>query len=126
MIVIIKNNIFFSVIFGAGSKYTHGEDSLFLRDALRKNLKIYTYPVSFASQDNTSSTWFTGHDEKYFFDKGAVLTALFPYFKHAAALYLALKFSVRCRKNFVWIYKSIRNGMAAYKNSMDYKAWKAS
>lgn len=38
-----KNNIWFNVNFGTGSIYGSGEESLMLREANKKGLKIYEY-----------------------------------------------------------------------------------
>lgn len=40
-----KRNIYFSLLFGGGAKYSAGEDSMFIADCLRKGLKIYTHPA---------------------------------------------------------------------------------
>ena len=43
-----KAGLSFSTLYGGGAKYSSGEDSLFLRDAFRKNLKIYASPIVIA------------------------------------------------------------------------------
>lgn len=53
---IIKNNINFTLLFGGGSRYGSGEDSLFLRESLKKGLKIYTHPYKIANVKQQSST----------------------------------------------------------------------
>ncbi|MFR6424678.1 MAG: hypothetical protein ACLUNO_03155 [Oscillospiraceae bacterium] len=37
-----RANIWFSTIFGGGTNYAHGEDTLFLCDAFRRGLRVYT------------------------------------------------------------------------------------
>ncbi len=66
------NGIFFNTNFGGGTSHSSGEDSLFLRDCLRKGLKIIAVPITIAKLQDVgrSSTWFCGFTEKYFFDKG--------------------------------------------------------
>ena len=59
-------------MFGPGGIYSHGEDTLFIVDSLKKGLKVYGVNVLIGSASNSSSTWFNGYDEKYFFDKGAL------------------------------------------------------
>ncbi|KNE18791.1 glycosyltransferase family 2 protein [Virgibacillus pantothenticus] len=73
---IIKNNIFFSLLFGGGARYGSGEDSLFIRDAFKKGLKIYSSTDIIADIKENQSTWFTGYNEDYFFDRGALFQAL--------------------------------------------------
>ena len=71
-----KANLFFSVLFGGGCPYSSGEDTLFLYTALKKGLKIYTYPKRIATVTQTTSSWFEGYTDKYFRDKGALYYAL--------------------------------------------------
>lgn len=66
------NGIFFNTMFGGGCKYSCGEDSLFLRECLKKGLKIYGVPDAIASIEDGNSTWFVGYNDKYFFDKGVL------------------------------------------------------
>lgn len=78
---IINNGILFSTAFGGGAVYSSGEDSLFLMDAYRKKLNIYTYPKSILKLVESKSTWFQGYNEKYFYDKGKFIQAAFPKLK---------------------------------------------
>ena len=71
-----NNNIKFNTLFGSGAKYTSGEDTLFLVDALKKNLKIYSSTENIGTVYHEKSTWFNGYTQKYFFDKGALFTAI--------------------------------------------------
>ena len=66
----------FNTVFGAGSKYTSGEDTLFLVQSLKYKLKIYSSTKNIGIVENNTSTWFSGYNEKYFFDKGALYTAI--------------------------------------------------
>jgi glycosyltransferase involved in cell wall biosynthesis len=69
-------NIKFNVLFGGGAKYSSGEDTLFLVDALKDNLKIYLSTKNIGIVNHETSTWFKGYTEKYFYDKGALFTAI--------------------------------------------------
>ena len=71
-----KANIKFNTLFGAGAKYTNGEDSLFLVDALKNKLKIYSSTQNIGCVYQKKSTWFNGYNEKFFYDKGALFTAI--------------------------------------------------
>ena len=72
-----RAGIRFSLNFGGGAPYSAGEDTLFISEMVKKGLRIYTSPTVIAEVDQTSSTWFTGYNHKYFYDKGAVFRALF-------------------------------------------------
>lgn len=74
---IIKNNITFSLLFGGGAKYSNGEDSLFLKDCLKKGLKVYCVPVSIGRETERESTWFQGYNHKFFYDRGVLYSHLY-------------------------------------------------
>ncbi|TYQ15975.1 UNVERIFIED_CONTAM: glycosyl transferase family 2 [Acetivibrio alkalicellulosi] len=67
-----RSNIYFSLLFGGGARYSCGEDSLFLNDCLKKGLKIYSSPLIIGTVTHDQSTWFEGYTQKYFFDKGVL------------------------------------------------------
>lgn len=124
---IIRANIWFSLLFGGGSRYSSGEDSLFLRDALRKKIKIFTYPATIGTVDQTTSTWFVGYNEKYFFDKGAVLQAMFPILKNALAkFYFPLRLKTMTNLSAKEMRSCIAAGIKAYTQGINYEEWKAS
>lgn len=70
------SGVMFHTMFGGGSRYSCGEDTLFLRDCLRKGLRVYGIPASIAQIDDSSSTWFQGYSDKYFQDKGVLYRVL--------------------------------------------------
>lgn len=70
-------NITFSLLFGGGARYSNGEDSLFLRDCLRKGLRVYRVPETIGSETERESTWFQGYHEKFFFDRGVLYHHLY-------------------------------------------------
>lgn len=108
-----KNPVFFSEMYGGGTVYGAGEDTLFLRECLKKRMKIYTYPYCLATVNQDTSTWFKGYNEKYFYDKGALLAAAFPIAKYFMALYFMFSFrkltSLSCYQVFRYMYSGIRN-----------------
>lgn len=93
---IIKNNLYFSLLFGGGAKYGSGEDSLFLWSALNKKLKIYVVNDVIADVYNFESSWFEGYNKKFFKDKGALYKALSPKFNWL----LSLRFLIQNRSKF--------------------------
>lgn len=70
------SGVTFHTMFGGGCEYSCGEDTLFLRECLRKGLKLYGVPASLAQIRDGNSTWFQGYTDKYFFDKGVLYYAL--------------------------------------------------
>lgn len=92
-----KYGIFFNVYFGGGSKYSAGEDTLFILECLKKGLKIIAVPDYIATLvENRSSSWFKGYTDKFFMDRGA----LFACISKKWAKLLALQFCIRHRKRF--------------------------
>ena len=74
-----RAGIRFSLEFGGGARYGSGEDTIFLRDCLDKGLKLYAVPYALAEIDQEApSSWFTGYNEKFFRDKGALYACLHP------------------------------------------------
>lgn len=91
---VMDAGIRFSEKFGGGCIYSSGEDSLFLKSCFDKGLKIYSHDCVLGTCSKDSSSWFTGCDEKYFYDKGALMFYLFPKMKY----FMTLRFAVRSKK----------------------------
>lgn len=91
-----EKNIYYSLLFGGGAKYSSGEDSLFIADCLRNGMKIYGCPKRIGHVTFDSSSWYVGYTEKYFKDKG-----LFFYFlsKRFSPL-LCLQYCIRKKDLF--------------------------
>ena len=68
----IKNKFNFDNKLGAGTGNGAGEETKFLWDCYGKGLKIYYYPVKILKLREKQSTWFTGYDEAYFYNRGKV------------------------------------------------------
>ena len=90
------SGVMFNTMFGGGCCYSCGEDTLFLRECLRKGLKIIAVPATLAAIRDGESTWFTGYTDKYFFDKGVLYYALD---KHLCKLHV-LFHCTRYRKKY--------------------------
>ncbi len=86
------NGISFNLNFGGGTTHLSGEDTLFLRECLKKGLNVIAVPYSLAKlNDERDSTWFKGYTEKYFFDKGVLLKFAHPVLALPFAYYLAYR-----------------------------------
>lgn len=116
---ILKKNIFFTLLFGGGAKYSAGEDSLFLADCIRKGLKVYESDVTIGSVSHEESTWFMGYTDKYFLDKGAFYAC----FSKRIPYLWCLQFAVRRRnlysseKPFLEACHLMRQGIRQFKES---------
>lgn len=119
---VLASNIWFNAIFGSGGIYNCGEDSMFLKDMLNKGFRIYKSNIQIATVDMSESTWFDGYNEKYFYNKGALVAAIYPNLWHLAILVLSLKNSVRklgdinkAKELFLWY----RAGALDYKRRVE-------
>lgn len=121
---LLRYNMVFSQLFGGGTRYCAGEDNLFLREALKKNLKVYSHPFSIASINHGESTWFKGFNEKYFFDKGAWLENAFPFLKHLLVWYFVFKFYKKTELNIIDVFKLHYAGMRAFRKGANYDEYK--
>ena len=89
---LIENNITFNQCFGGGCEFSSGEDTLFLKACFDHGLKVYSYSYNLGACCKDTSTWFVGHNEKYFYDKGVLVRKLFPKSAYLMALYFAIRF----------------------------------
>ncbi len=86
-----EKNLYFSLLFGGGAKYSSGEDSLFIMDCVKSGLKVYAAPVKIGHVVFETSSWFSGYTEKYFKDKGL----FFYYLSHRFYKLLCLQYCIR-------------------------------
>lgn len=121
---IMRKNVWFSLLFGGGTEYSAGEDSLFLRDIMKKGLKIYAFPEKIADVENLNSTWFAGHSDKFLFDHGAWLSASFPVLKYLGLFFYMFKFRHTSKLSYIKILGLMISGMKSYKNGITYNEWR--
>lgn len=120
---ITKNGIHFNVHFGGGTEHSAGEDVLFLHDCLSKGLNIYAVDIDIAKLvDDRESTWFVGHNEKFFRDKGVLFATL----SNRLAYFYCLQFLLRHSKiyknkySFKETFTFMSEGVKNYRNSINY------
>lgn len=118
---ITKANIWFSTLFGGGTIYGSGEDSLFLMDCFRAGLKVYSHPYILGKCAKDSSSWFEGFNKKYFFDKGAWINCAFPKLKHILKWYFVLKFNKRTELSMKDVLNQINCGIKSYEKIIKYE-----
>ena len=88
---LLYNNLSFSLLFGGGCLYGSGEDTILLQRMVDAGLKIYKSPALIADVLQEESSWFTGLNEKYYKDKGAMFAAALPKLCWPYAIATALK-----------------------------------
>jgi hypothetical protein len=89
---LVGHNITFHQCFGGGCMYSAGEDSIFLKNCFDRGLKVYSGTYVLGSCCKDTSSWFVGHNEKYFYDKGALMAHLFPWIPHLMGIYFGVRF----------------------------------
>ena len=102
---LLDHNITFHQRFGGGCDFSSGEDSLFLKECFNRGLVVYSYNYNLGTCCKDSSTWFVGCNEKYFYDKGVLLSRLFPENAYLMVLYFGIRFK---RKTDIGVIKRIR------------------
>lgn len=88
---LLNAKVSFSPLFGGGAKYSCGEDSLFIMDCLKAGLKCFQTPVTIGREEYRESTWFSGYNEKLFFDRGV----LYHFLYKGLAVPMAVRFLLR-------------------------------
>lgn len=91
---LMASNIWFNTLFGSGSIYKCGEDSIFLNELLRNGFVIYKSDVQIATVDMSESSWFNGYNEEFFFNKGALVYHIYGKMWPLVVIALSLKNSI--------------------------------
>lgn len=86
-----QEGISFNLLFGGGAKYSCGEDSIFLTNALNRRLRVRTEPSCIGKIYQGESSWFKGYTKKYFYDKGVLMRTAFGFWACPLTLLLVLK-----------------------------------
>lgn len=116
---VIKNSISFNQLFGGGCMFSAGEDVIFLRTCIEKGLNVIAVPNCILRlTDKRPSTWFAGHNQKFYEDYGS------SYYCHFGKMATVVAFLqlIRRRKKFlndypfVEAWKHTRIGIKKYKN----------
>lgn len=116
----LRANLSFHRCFGGGCRYSAGEDSLFLKQCFDRGLKVYGHAYVLGTCCKDSSTWFTSYDEKYFYDKGALVRHLFPHCPRLMAPYFAIWFK---RKTELGVWKRLKLVYAGVKGGKSLRPY---
>lgn len=116
-----RENITFHTCFGGGTRYSCGEDTIFITDLLKHKLKIYVYPITVAYVNSSSSTWFSGYTDKYLHDKGALFAAISKVFAKPLCLQDLIRHKYMYEnKSFFAAYRLMKLGIKNYKNLIEF------
>ena len=112
---IISNNIKFNILFGPGSKYKNGSDTLFIVDLFKHKLNVYSSPYVIGESNNKPSNWFNGYDYNYFYYKGILFTAISKKYRYLLMLQHILRHKyLLTNYKFLEAYKIMRKGSKEY------------
>jgi glycosyltransferase involved in cell wall biosynthesis len=117
---LIDKNITFHQRFGGGCDFSSGEDTLFIKACFDKGLKVYSYSYNLGRCCKDTSSWFVGHNEKYFYDKGVLLGNLFPKSVYLMVLYFGIRFK---RETELGVFKRLRLMYKGVRGSMKMKPY---
>ena len=118
-ISIKKACLSFSRLFGGGSKFSSGEDSLFCVQARAAGLKIYQRTEIIGIHGGRESTWFNGYTDKFYRDKGVFFAAAYPrtkIFMCAQLLFRRPELYKNGNKSFAQALKLMLKGFDVYEN----------
>lgn len=119
---VVKHRLAFSTLFGGGCRYSSGEDTLFILDAVRAGLRVYSYDYVLGKCAKDSSSWFSGYNEKYFYDRGALVACAFPKTKHLMKWYFAWKTGKKAK---ISLRKALRMMNPGIRGFRTLTAWSA-
>lgn len=84
-------NLKFREDFGPGTENYCGEDTIFLMNMIDKGVKFYRSPVDIAGIDQSESSWFQGHNERYFTTVGMVIGTVYPLISYLLVIRSAIR-----------------------------------
>lgn len=119
---VLGEGILLNENFGTGSGvYNSGEENIFLAKCY-KHFNMLYIPEKILKRPKSESTWFTGYNDTFLFDRGAVFYAISPKF----AYFLILQFTIRRKRLFPnYEYRKIislmLDGMKNCKANMHYE-----
>ena len=112
-------NIYFHQDFGGGTRFSNGEDSIFLQDCFKKKLNVYATKSLIGVLDHGESTWFKGYNDKFFYDKGVLFSLLFPKVPRVCALIHCIK-QIKLYMEYGWLraYRQMKKGIRYKKRDL--------
>lgn len=116
-----KHRLRFTTLFGGGCIYGSGEDTALIVDCFRAGLKVYSHDYVLGACAKDSSSWFHGYNEKYCFDRGALVACAFPKMKHLIKWHFARKTKKSGDLPLRTIIKEMNRGIRAYSDLRKYE-----
>lgn len=118
---VLQHNITFNQNFGGGCPFSAGEDTLFLKACFDAGLKVYAHSYVLGTCAKDVSSWFVGHNEKYFYDKGVLMRCLFPRCPRLMSVYFGIRFKRETELGALRRVKLMLAGVRGGKTMQVYK-----
>lgn len=115
-----KANIWFSTLFGGGSIFPSGEDSIWLLDARKHGLIFYSSEETIGDVDMSNSSWYTGVDESLYYGKGAMYECIGKCPMLAWEIYFALRTKNKTQLSFKERILWMQTGRKGFKKMQSY------
>ncbi|MBQ8525231.1 MAG: glycosyltransferase [Clostridia bacterium] len=112
-----RKKIRFSAMFGAGSSYSFGEDTVFLADCFKAGLKVYGSDFNIGTSTKELH-WFEGYTDSFFITKGAVYKCIFGKSAPVYGLHFAKKYAKMSGIDKKLIYELMEKGMEDYQKKI--------
>lgn len=119
---VTEKRLCFTTLFGGGCIYGSGEDTVFIADCLRAGLKAYSHDLVLGTCAKDSSTWFSGCNEKYLYDRGAMVACVFPRLKHLMKYHFARKTAKKHGVPMKKVLRYMNMGIRGFKTQAPYRA----
>ena len=120
-----RKGIWFNINLGAGSGLiSAGEETVWEDDLRRSGLNLYQCPDYITEVQQQNSTWFSGYNEKYFYDLGAVLSIRYhSILKYIYQFYYPLRLKGDANLSVVKQLKCMMAGMQGIKKGLNYEQY---
>lgn len=121
---LLRADITFDELLGAGTGNGAEEELKFLLDCERAKLRIYYVPFAIASVGQKESTWFRGFTEEFFYNRGATTRYIlgYPMAFIYGIYYIVAKRKLYCTNlSSADAFKALRKGMKENKISKQAK-----
>lgn len=112
---VMEKRLSFSTLFGGGCIYGSGEDTVFIADCLRAGLKARSHDLVLGTCAKDSSSWFSGCNEKYLYDRGAMVACVFPRLKHLMKYHFARKTAQKYGVPMKKVLRHMNRGIRGFK-----------
>ncbi len=122
-----EKKLSFNESFGSGTKWGAGEDTLFIRDLHKNGIKAYGHPEVISEIVYGESQWFSGFDEKYYYNSGAFWQAYYgknSIMRELRFLYNAFKPKIKSRLSATEKIKLLHKGAKGFKKDISYSEYK--